>query len=138
MGFPTHGLISSLAIELGGKTISIQVEVVDAPSDYNLLLGRNWFYAMTAVASTVFQTVQFLHLGRIVTIDQLDFYMVDVTTSTDNNIPMLGQSPPPYQEIGVGMLKDSSLMGIFPSTPPNTDSVTVHMIASFNYEPKGK
>ena len=29
-------------------------------------------------------------------------------------------------------------MGIFPSTPPNTDSVTVHMIASFDCEPKGK
>ena len=44
----------SLAVELGVKTISIQVEVVDAPLDYNLLLGRNWFYAMNVVASTVF------------------------------------------------------------------------------------
>ena len=56
-GFQPHGLISSLAVELGGKTVSIQVEVVDAPLDYNLLLGRNWFYAMTAIASTVFRTV---------------------------------------------------------------------------------
>ena len=93
---------------------------------------------MTVVASTVFQTVQFLHLGRIVTIDQLDFCTLDVTTSMANNIPMLGQSPPPYQSIGVGMLKDSSLMGIFPSTPPRTDTATVHMIGSFDYEPKGK
>ena len=54
-----------------------------------------------------------------------------------NNIPMLGQSPPPYQSIGVGMLKDSSLMGIFPSTPPSTDTATVHMIASFDIEPQG-
>ena len=51
---------------------------------------------------------------------------------------MLGQSPPPYQSIGVGMLKDSSLMGIFPSTPPSTDTTIVHMIASFDCEPKGK
>ena len=29
-------------------------------------------------------------------------------------------------------------MGIFPSTPPNMDTMTVHMIASFDYEPKGK
>ena len=29
-------------------------------------------------------------------------------------------------------------MGIFPSTSLNTDSVTVHMIASFDCEPKGK
>ena len=72
--FQPHCLILALTVELGGKTVSIQVEVVDAPLDYNLLLGRNWFYAMNAVASTVFQTVQLLHLRRIVTIDQLDFY----------------------------------------------------------------
>ena len=64
--------------------------------------------------------------------------MPDVTTSMANNIPMLGQSPPPYQLIGVGMLKDSSLMGIFPSTPPSTDTAIVLMISSFDYEPKGK
>ena len=29
-------------------------------------------------------------------------------------------------------------MGIFPSTPPNTDTATIHMIASFDYEPKAK
>ena len=69
MRFLSHGLISALVVELGGKTVSIQVEVVDAPLDYNHLLGRNWFYAMTAVTSTVLRIVQFLHLGRIVTID---------------------------------------------------------------------
>ena len=53
-GFQPHGLISTLVVKLGGKTVSIQVEVVDAPLDYNLLLGRNWFYAMTVVTSTVF------------------------------------------------------------------------------------
>ena len=40
-GFQPQGLISSLAVKLGGKTISIQFEVVDALLDYNLLLGRN-------------------------------------------------------------------------------------------------
>ena len=53
-GFQPHGLILALAVELGGKTISIQVEVVNVPLDYNLLLGRNWFYAMTVDASTIF------------------------------------------------------------------------------------
>ena len=89
-GFQIHGLISALAVDIGGKIISIQVEVVDSPLDYNLLLGKNWFYAMTVVASIVFRTVQFPHLGRIVTIDQLDFCTPDVTISPANNIPMLG------------------------------------------------
>ena len=64
--------------------------------------------------------------------------MLDVTTPMTNNIPMLVQSPPPYQSIGVGMLKDSSLMGIFPSNPPNIETATVNMISSFDYDPKGK
>ena len=53
-GFQPHGLISALVVELGGKTVSIQVEVVYAPLDYNVLLGRIWFYAMAVVTSTVF------------------------------------------------------------------------------------
>ena len=114
------------------------MEAVDALLDYNLLLGRNWFYAMIAVASTVFRTIQFLHLGRIVTINQLDFCMSNVTTPMANNIPMLGQSPPPYQSIGVGKMKDSSLMGIFPSNPLNTETTIVNMVSSFDYDPKGK
>jgi hypothetical protein len=32
----------------------VEVEVVDAPLDYNLLLGQNWTYAMQAVVATVF------------------------------------------------------------------------------------
>ena len=56
-GFQPRGLLPTLSVELGGKTISIQVEVVDAPLDYNILLGRNWFYAMTAITSTIFRTL---------------------------------------------------------------------------------
>ena len=40
-GFQPHGLMPALSIELGGKIVSIQVEVVDASLDYNILLGRN-------------------------------------------------------------------------------------------------
>ena len=86
----------TLLVELGGETVSIQVELVDALLDYNLLLGRNRFYTMTVVALTIFRTLQFPHLGKIVTTDQLDFCSPDVTNPTANNIPMLGQSPPPY------------------------------------------
>ena len=34
--------------------MSIDIEVVNAPLDYNLLLDRSWFYAMTAVTSSIF------------------------------------------------------------------------------------
>ena len=67
--FRPHGIIPSLKVHLEGKTIAIEVEVVDAPLDYNLLLGRNWMYSMQSVASFVFHIVCFPHNGKIVTID---------------------------------------------------------------------
>jgi hypothetical protein len=67
--FRPHGIIPSFPVQLGGKTVCVEVEVVDAPLDYNFLLGRSWTYAMHAVVSTVFRLFLFPHEGRIVTID---------------------------------------------------------------------
>jgi hypothetical protein len=53
-GFHPHGILQSLPIQLGGKTVIVDVEVVDAPLDYNLFLGRSWFYVVFVVASSVF------------------------------------------------------------------------------------
>ena len=39
--FWPHGILPSLEVQFGGKTVSIEVEVVDAPLDHNHLLGRN-------------------------------------------------------------------------------------------------
>ena len=72
------------------------------------------------------------------TIDQLDFCSPDVTTLTANNIPMLGQSPPPYQSIRVGILKESNLMGVFPLAPPSMEVEIVKMISTTGYSAKGK
>ena len=92
--------------------------MVDAPLDYNLLLGRNWFYAMTTISSLVFCTIQFPHQGKIVTIDQLDYCTPDITTSTTNTVPMLGKAPPPYHSVGFGLSKYYSLMESFhPALP---------------------
>ena len=52
--FKPHEILTALPIKIGGKTVTIDVEVIDAPLDYNLLLGRTWFYGMSVVASTVF------------------------------------------------------------------------------------
>jgi hypothetical protein len=46
-GFKPFGVLNALPIELEGKTIIVEVEVVDAPLDYNILLGRSWIYAMS-------------------------------------------------------------------------------------------
>jgi len=40
-GFRPYGILNELPIELEGKMITIEVEVVDAQLDYNLFLGRS-------------------------------------------------------------------------------------------------
>jgi hypothetical protein len=57
--FCPHGILPAFLVQLGGKMVEVDVEVVDAPLDYNLLLGRNWTYAMTAIVSSVFRTLCF-------------------------------------------------------------------------------
>ena len=44
--FQPHEIIPSLKVQLGGKTITIEVEVVDVPLEYNILLRRSWMYSM--------------------------------------------------------------------------------------------
>jgi hypothetical protein len=135
-GFHPHGLLQSLPIQLGGKTITVDVEVVDAPIDYNLLLGRSWFYAMTSIASLVFWCVQFPHQEKIVTIDQLDFYTTDARAPATTNIPFLGDHKITYESVGVGLMKDSSLIGTFPRPLPLTTHhiATVDMISTMAYQ----
>ena len=37
--FKPHGIIPTFPITLGGKIVTVDVEVIDTPIDYNLLLG---------------------------------------------------------------------------------------------------
>ena len=96
--FRPHGILPSLKVRLGGKTVAIEVEVVDVPLDYNLLLGRNWMYNMQAVASSLFHIVCFSHNGKIVTIDQMAFKNLSVTTSSGATIRSLSTLS---QQLGV-------------------------------------
>ena len=40
------GIINNLHVELGGKAVNIDVEAINGPLDYNILLGRPWVYAI--------------------------------------------------------------------------------------------
>ena len=108
------------------------MEVVDAPLDYNLLLGRSWSYAMTVVVSSVFQVIKFPHNGKIVTIDQLAYFSSDPTSS--ESIQHVGKMTIPYKDVGVGLVKDVGLLGTFPFPPINASYsfATIHMITSNN------
>ena len=104
-------ILSNLQIELGGKTITVEVEVVVRPLDYNILLGRPWVYAMATVVSTYFRMIAFPHKGGITVIDQLGFF---ASSSQDNgSIMLVHGSLISLQNVGVGLFKDPSLMGTF-------------------------
>jgi hypothetical protein len=106
-------------MQLGGKTMCVEVEVVNAPLNYNLLLGRSWNYAMQAVVATVFRVLLFPHEGRIVTIDQLSFSRPDNSLGA-STIPMIDNPQPGVVNVGVGLCP--SLMGTFDYLPPQGDA----------------
>ena len=91
--------------------MSVEVEVIDAPLDYNLLLGRSQTYAMSTIASTVFRVVVFPHEGKLVTVDQLNFTREGCMESNESTIPLVYQAKPIVESLGAGMY--ASLMGTF-------------------------
>jgi hypothetical protein len=83
---------------LGGKTVFIDVMVVQDPLDFNLLLGKDYVYAMKAIVSTFFLVISFPHDGRIVAIDQLSCVGPNLITNPMNSLNisyMHTVSPPP-------------------------------------------
>ena len=93
------GTLPYFPITLGGKTICIDVMVVQGPLDFNLLLGRDYVYAMKAVVSIVFRVMHFPHDGKIVTIDQLSFvtpnHRITPNNQTSLNVPHVLVVPSP-------------------------------------------
>jgi hypothetical protein len=124
-GFKPYGVLPSLPITLEGKIVQVEVEVFDAPLDYNLLLGRSWIDSMRTVVSTLFLVVCFPHQGKVVTIDQLAFFNYDTHTG---NVPFIAKTLLGYENVSVGLLKDSSLMGTFPIPPPDVPRPSIASI----------
>ena len=127
--FTPHGILAAFPIELGGKTVIVEVEVVNAPLNYNLLLRCSWFYPMRVVASTVYRLVRFPHQGKIVSIDQLDYCTPNVRFDIAANVPLVSNSYPVTQLTGAGLFKDPYLMGVFPPPVPDAFITPINMIA---------
>jgi hypothetical protein len=115
----------------------VEVEVVDASLDYNLLLGRSWTYAMQAMVAIVFWVLLFLHEDWIVTIDQLSFSKPDPSLE-ESTVPMIDNPQPGIVNIGVGLCP--YLMGTFDYPPPQGDAkfisnhhkVEIFQVSSFH------
>ena len=124
-----------MKVQLEGKIVEIDVEVIDGNLDYNILLGRPWIYAMAAVVSTYFRKIAFPFQGGITIVNQQNF--LPNGSQVTGSIPMIHGSPHSLQNIGVGLLKDPILMGTFALPPPiNLAEVasigTCNMISSTN------
>jgi hypothetical protein len=132
--FKPYVVLSSLPVTLEGKTVQVEVEVFDAPLDYNLLLGRSWIDSMRPVVSTLFRVVHFPHQGKVVTIDQLAFFNFDTRTG---NVPFIAKTSSGYENVGVGLLKYSSLMSTFPiplPDVPHSSVASINMISTVPHE----
>jgi hypothetical protein len=114
--FHPHDILHAFLVQLGGKTMEVDVEVVDAPLEYNLILENNWTYAMTAVVSSVFCNLCFPHDGKIVMIDQFSFVYASPNALVGLSILVIQNSHPTTQNICVEMY--SSLMGTFDFIAP--------------------
>jgi hypothetical protein len=89
---------------------------------------------MRAVVSTLFHVLRFPHQGRVVTVDQLALFNVDTRSG---NVPFIANTPQGYENVGVGLLKDSSLMGTFSiPPPPNIPSPNVASINMISTMPR--
>jgi hypothetical protein len=136
LSFRPHGIIPSFPVQLGGKTVCVEVEVVDAQLDYNILLGRSWTYSMQAVVAIVFWVLLFPHEDRIVTIDQLSFSHPDPSSGA-STVPMIDNPQPDIVNIGVGLCPP--FMGTFDYPPPpddikfmsNQPKVEIFQVSSF-------
>jgi len=73
---------------------------------------------MTDVVYSVFRILRFPHQGKIITVDQLEYTTPYLHNVAVNNVPFLGRNG--FESVGVGLLKDSSLMGVFPLPSPPT------------------
>jgi hypothetical protein len=123
--FKPYSVLPSFPITLEGKTVQVELEVFDTPLDYNILLGRSWIDSMRAIVSTLFHVIHFPHQGKVVTIDQLAFFNSDTRTG---DISFIAKTPSGYENVGVGLLKDSSLMCTFPIPPPDVPRPSVASI----------
>ena len=134
--YTPYGILSNLQVELGGKIVGIDVEVIDRNLDYNILLGRPWIYSMAAVVSTYFRKIAFPFQGGITIVDQQTF--LPNSSQVTGSIPMIHGSSQLLQNVGVGLLKEPALMGTFALPPPNNMAEvatveTCNMISSIRF-----
>jgi hypothetical protein len=102
------GTLPQFPITLGGKTVFIDVMVVQDPLDFSLLLGRDYVYAMKAIVSTLFRVISFPHDGRVVTVDQLSFIDPAWIASLNGSYMQMVSPPPQVNYVALSPMASTS------------------------------
>jgi hypothetical protein len=105
-------------MQLEGKNMCIEVEVVDAALDYNILLGCSCTYTMTTIVSTIFWVLCFPHEGQTITVDQLSLSHPNPSLG-ESTVSMIDNPQPSTINLGVGWFP--YLMGNFDYPPHSND-----------------
>jgi hypothetical protein len=95
--------------------VCVEVEVLDAPLDYKILLGRSWNYAMTTVLSTIFWVLSFPQEAQNINVDQLSF------SHPDPSLTVSMTDKPQPGTINLGVILFPYLMGNFYYPSPSND-----------------
>ena len=114
------GILPKFPITLGGKSVYIDILVTQGASDFSLLLGRDYVYAMGALVSSLFRVLFFPHDRRIVTIDQLSFFSPPVP-------PVQLSSPPGFYPPVVSAPPQVNYVATYP-VPVSSDVAIVHSV----------
>ena len=101
----------------------IDIEVVNAQLDYNLLRGHSYMYAMQIVSSIVFLLLMFPRDENIMTIDQLAYYGTKGLATLEHILPTINTtidivSIPFMFVIGPGLFSSTPMTKTFFSLPP--------------------
>jgi hypothetical protein len=115
------GTLPQFPVTLGGKTVFIDVMVVQDPLDFSLLIGRDYVYAMKAIVSTLFHVISFPHDGWVVTVDQLSFIDHTWIASLNGSYMKMVSSPPQVNYVALSPMT---------STSDDLDSVVDTVISS--------
>jgi hypothetical protein len=102
------GTLPQFPVTLGGKTVFIDVMVVQDPLDFSLLLGQDYVYAMKAIVSTLFHVISFPHDGRVVTIDQLSFIDPAWIASLNGSYMQMVSPPPQVNYVALSPMASTS------------------------------
>jgi hypothetical protein len=102
------------------KMVSIDIEFIDSPLDYKILLGCSYIYMMKEVTLSVFCTMIFPNNGKVIIFDQLKYYDPHPTLILDNILPFIGvhHDFPSFVEMSMGIFKDSSLLSTYEGETP--------------------